>query len=101
MANLFLLRVLRHSAPARILEPLREGERPVGRLQADLELDSSGTSRRAALRRVGVVLSRRAGTSVDYGMRPEHVSEMLAPTRALISRQIETQQSLLVELVAG
>src|SRR5207247_2307916 len=49
-ANLFL--VLGHPARVRILELLRDGERSVGALQAELELDSGGTSQHlAALRR--------------------------------------------------
>ena len=59
-ANLF--RVLGHPARVRILELLRDGERSVGTLQTELELDSSGTSQHlAALRRIGLVASRRDG----------------------------------------
>jgi ArsR family transcriptional regulator len=62
-ANLF--RVLGHPARVRILELLREGERSVGTLQTELELDSGGTSQHlAALRRIGLVASRRDGNSV-------------------------------------
>ena len=63
-------RVLGHPARVRILELLRDGERSVGSLQAELELDSSGASQHlAALRRIGFVTSRREGTSVYYSRR--------------------------------
>ena len=96
-ANLF--RVLGHPARVRILELLREGERSVGSLQADLELDSGGTSQHlAALRRIGLVESRREGTSVYYRVDDERVFELLAVARAIITRQLAEQQSILREL---
>ncbi len=98
-ANLF--RVLGHPARVRILELLRDGELTVGALQAELELDSSGTSQHlAALRRVGLVSPRRDGTSVYYTVEDERVFELLAAGREIITRQLATQQSLLRELSA-
>ena len=71
-ANLF--RVLGHPARVRILELLRDGERSVGALQVELELDSGGTSQHlAALRRIGLVESRREGTSVYYRVEDANV----------------------------
>ena len=71
-ANLF--RVLGHPARVRILELLREEELSVGSLQAALDLDSGGTSQHlAALRRIGLVESRREGTSVYYRVDDPHV----------------------------
>jgi ArsR family transcriptional regulator len=96
-ANLF--RVLGHPARVRILELLREGERSVGSLQAELGLDSGGTSQHlSALRRIGLVESRREGTSVFYRVDDEHVFELLAAGRAIITRQLAEQQSILSEL---
>ncbi len=75
-ANLF--RVLGHPARVRILELLREGERSVGALQVELGLDSGGTSQHlAALRRIGLVESRREGTSVYYRVDDERVFDLL------------------------
>lgn len=94
-----LFRVLGHPARVRILELLREGERSVGALQAELGLDSGGTSQHlAALRRIGLVESRREGTSVYYRVDDQHVFELLAVGRAIITRQLAEQQSLLREL---
>src|SRR6266478_5144914 len=94
-----LFRVLGHPARVRILEVLREGERSVGALQAELELDSGGTSQHlAALRRIGLVTSRRDGTSVYYRVDDEGVFDLLAAGRAIISRRLATEQSLLHEL---
>jgi ArsR family transcriptional regulator len=96
-ANLF--RVLGHPARVRILELLREGERSVGALQAELDLDSSGTSQHlAALRRIGLVDSRREGTSVYYRIVDERTLDLLAVGREIISRRLATEQSLLRDL---
>ena len=96
-ANLF--RVLGHPARVRILELLREGERSVGALQAELGLDSGGTSQHlAALRRIGLVESRREGTSVYYRVDDERVFDLLEVGRAIITRQLADQQSILREL---
>ena len=96
-ANLF--RVLGHPARVRILELLREGERSVGALQAELGLDSGGTSQHlTALRRIGLVESRREGTSVYYRVDDERVFDLLAAGRDVITRGLAAQQSILREL---
>ena len=85
----------------RILEVLREGDQSVGALQAELSLDSSGTSQHlAALRRIGLVQSRREGTSVYYRVDDERVFDLLNAGRDIISRQLAEQQSILRELKA-
>lgn len=94
-----LFRVLGHPARVRILELLREGECSVGELQAELDLDSSGTSQHlAALRRIGLVSARREGTSVFYSVEDERVFDLLAAGREIITRRLASQQSLLAEL---
>ena len=94
-----LFRVLGHPARVRILELLRDGERSVGTLQAELGLDSGSTSQHlAALRRIGLVESRREGTSVFYRVEDAHVFELLEAGRTIIARQLTEQQSILREL---
>jgi DNA-binding transcriptional ArsR family regulator len=94
-----LFRVLGHPARVRILELLREGERSVGQLQSELQLDSGGTSQHlSALRRIGVVESRRDGTSVRYRVDDARVFDLLDAGRDVITRRLEAEQSLLREL---
>ena len=63
-------RILGHPARVRMLELLRDGARTVGDLQAELGLDSSGTSQHlGVLRKQGLLESRREGTSVYYRVR--------------------------------
>lgn len=97
-----LFKVLGHPARIRILELLRGGEQSVGALQSELGLDSGGTSQHlAALRRIGLVESRREGTSVYYRVADKKVFTLLAAGRDIISRRLAGQQSLLDELRAG
>lgn len=94
-----LFRVLGHPARVRILELLRDGERSVGSLQAELGLDSGGTSQHlAALRGIGVVETRRQGTSVFYRVDDAQVFALLAAARSIIGRRLAEQQSILREL---
>ncbi len=81
---------------------MRDGERSVGALQAELGLDSGGTSQHlAALRRIGLVESRREGTSVYYRVDDERVFDLLAAGRDIIVQRLTEQQSLLRELEAA
>jgi ArsR family transcriptional regulator len=99
-ANMF--RVLGHPARVRILELLEGGERSVGSLQAELGLDSGGTSQHlAALRRIGLVETRREGTSVYYRVDDPRVFDLLRAGREIIARGLARQQSLLHELETG
>jgi ArsR family transcriptional regulator len=96
-----LFRTLGHPARVRILELLRDGEHSVGALQDALGLDSGGTSQHlAALRRIGVVGSRREGTSVFYRAAGPEVFALLDAGRMLIARSLQEQQVLLEELAA-
>ena len=101
VAKASLFRTLGHPARVRILELLRDGEHSVGALQEALGLDSGGTSQHlAALRRIGLVESRKEGTSVYYRATGPQVFALLDVGRALIARSLEEQQVLLEELSA-
>lgn len=94
-----LFRVLGHPLRIRILELLRDGERTVGDLQAELELDSSGTSQHlAALRQQGVLDSRRVGTSVYYRIRDPRISELLALAKQILTSALSDSHALLSDL---
>src|ERR1700689_3882032 len=94
-----LFRVLGHPLRIRILELLRDDERTVGELQAELNLDSSGTSQHlAALRQQGVLESRRAGTSTFYRIRDPRVSQLLAVAKQILTSALSDSQALLSDL---
>jgi ArsR family transcriptional regulator len=92
-------RLLGHPARVRILEILRDGERSVGDLQAALGLDSSGTSQHlTAMRRQGILESRRAGTSVFYRVKDPRMSELLEVAKQILTAQLEETNELLGDL---
>jgi DNA-binding transcriptional ArsR family regulator len=92
-------RTLGHPVRVRILELLREGERTVGDLQAALELDSGGTSQHlSALRKQGLVDSRREGTSVYYRIKDPRTLQLLEVARQILSSSLEETKALLVAL---
>jgi DNA-binding transcriptional ArsR family regulator len=100
-ASIFVLkaeffRVLGHPVRIRLLQLLRDGERTVGTLQAALDLDSGGTSQQlAALRKQGLVVSRREGTNVYYRVKDPRTLELLALAKDIIATNLEEGQALL------
>jgi DNA-binding transcriptional ArsR family regulator len=89
-------RVLGHPVRVRILELLREGERTVGDLQGQLGLDSSGTSQHlGALRKQGLLESRREGTSVYYRVRDPRLFQLLEVARQILTSNLADTQALL------
>jgi DNA-binding transcriptional ArsR family regulator len=92
-------RVLGHPVRVRILELLRERERPVGDLQAALGIDSSGTSQHlGALRKQGLIEGRRAGTSVYYRVKDPRTFHLLEVARQILTSHFEHTQAILGEL---
>ena len=97
--NADLFKALAHPARVRILELLHDGERSVGDLQAALKLDSSGTSQHlAALRRAGLLDSRRERTNVYYRVRDPRLFRLLELAREILTAGLADTQSLLSEL---
>lgn len=97
-----LFRVLGHPTRVRIIELLRDGERSVGSLQGSLGLDSSGTSQHLALlRRHGLVIGRRDGTTVYYRATEGAVFDLLEAARVLLGRVLDRQQAELAELAGS
>ena len=89
-------RVLGHPVRIRLLQLLRDGERTVGALQAALELDSGGPSQHlAALRKQGLVASRREGTNVYYRVKDPRTLDLLELAKRIIAANLEEGQALL------
>jgi ArsR family transcriptional regulator len=92
-------RVLGHPVRVRILELLRDGERTVGDLQLQLQMDSSGTSQHlGALRKQGILDSRREGTSVYYSVRDPRIFQLLEVARQILNTSLSQSQAVLGEL---
>jgi ArsR family transcriptional regulator len=94
-------RLLGHPARVRILELLRDGERSVGELQLALGLDSSGTSQHlTAMRKQGLLASRRAGTSVFYSVKDPRIFQLLEVAKQVLTAQLEETTALLGDLAS-
>lgn len=95
-------RVLGHPVRVRILELLKDGERTVGDLQQELQMDSSGTSQHlGVLRKHGILEGRRVGTSVYYGVRDTRIFELLTVAREILSSSLTESQAVLGELATS
>ena len=82
-----------------MLQVLRDGERSVGSLQDELDLDSSSASQHlAALRGQGLVESRKEGTSVFYRVKDPRTLELLELAKQIIAAAREDNQALLDDL---
>jgi DNA-binding transcriptional ArsR family regulator len=94
--NADLFRVLGHPVRVRVLQLLGGEELTVGELQHALDLDSSGTSQHlTALRKQGLLVSRRDGTSVYYKVKDPRTLELLELSRTIILAELEENRALL------
>ena len=92
-------RALAHPVRIRILEALVRGERTVGQLQRDLDLEQSLVSQQLAiLRAKNVVAPRKHGTTVYYTLRDALLSDLLDVARKIFNKHLVGTQDLLREL---
>jgi Predicted transcriptional regulators len=92
-------KALAHPARIRILELLRQGERTVGELVADLELEQSNVSQQLGiLRAKGIIESRRDGSSVRCRVKDPRVFKLLAVAKDIIVSALTESQNLLADL---
>ena len=93
--------VLAEPQRRRILDLLRDGERPVGELVDRLEISQPGGSKHLrVLRDAGLVSVRPEGQRRWYGVRPEALAEVdrwLAPYRRLWGRRLDALERHLDE----
>ena len=79
----------------RIIRELREGEKTVSDLVNILELKQSNTSQHlGVLRRIGVVISRKEGSTVYYRLSSQKIAEACDMVHEVIADQIRNHQSL-------
>lgn len=89
-------RALGHPARLRILELLRERERTVSELQAELAIEGSSVSQQlAVLRARSIVDTRRAGTSVYYSVRDPQIFQLLDVAREIFNNHLIDLQAML------
>ena len=80
-----LFKALGHPVRIRVLELLREKDRPVSELLADIGVEASHLSQHlSVLRRAGVVAKSRQGNSVTYTLVDPSLATMLDSARSFL-----------------
>ena len=94
-----LFKALAHPVRVRALEQLLQGERSVGELAGAIEIEISHLSQQLGiLRRAGVVVTRREGNTVFYGIRDERLRLIFSTAREMLVSRLEDSHSLLSSL---
>jgi DNA-binding transcriptional ArsR family regulator len=92
-------RMLGHPVRIRVLELLQNGPVPVRDLLSEIEIEPSSLSQQlAVLRRSGIVVSIREGSTVSYALAGGDVAELLRAARRILTELITGQSELLAEL---
>ncbi|MDH6553031.1 DNA-binding transcriptional ArsR family regulator [Streptomyces sp. SAI-133] len=92
-------RMLGHPVRIRVLELLQHGPVPVRDLLADIDIEPSSLSQQlAVLRRSGIVVSIREGSTVSYALAGGDVAELLRAARRILTELLAGQNQLLTQL---
>jgi ArsR family transcriptional regulator len=92
-------KALSHPLRLAILDALREGEKSVGQLVAELESDQPAISQQLSiLRQRGFLHARKQGTTVFYHPTDPEVYKFLDLGRAIFERQLAQSGVLLAQL---
>lgn len=94
-----LFKAMAHPARVRVLEVLIDGPRSVGELQPEVGIEPSHLSQQlAVLRRAGLVVTRKEGTSVIYSIKDPVLPELLGAARRLLVNSLTETRDLLAGL---
>ncbi|WP_426574940.1 ArsR/SmtB family transcription factor [Aquihabitans sp. McL0605] len=94
-----MFKALSHPARVRVLEVLTTGEFAVGDMQPLVGIEASHLSQQlAVLRKAGLVVTRKEGSSVIYTLRDPLVGELLDVARRLLLVTLASTRDLLDNL---
>ena len=94
-----LFKALGHAGRVRVLEVLCQGDRTVTELVPLVGLEASHLSQQlGVLRRAGVVVSRREGSTVTYSIANAEVAELLMVAKRFLIDTLSASQGLLADL---
>ncbi|MEJ8640308.1 metalloregulator ArsR/SmtB family transcription factor [Streptomyces sp. MS1.HAVA.3] len=94
-------RMLGHPVRIRVLELLQNGPVSVRGLLDEIDVEPSNLSQQlAVLRRSGIVVSIREGSTVSYALAGGDVAELLRAARRILTELLAGQSDLLAELRA-
>ncbi|GAA0466403.1 metalloregulator ArsR/SmtB family transcription factor [Streptomyces olivaceiscleroticus] len=92
-------RMLGHPVRIRVLELLQNGPLPVRDLLAAIDIEPPSLSQHlAVLRRSGIVIANRQGSTVIYALAGGDVAELLRAARRILTELLAGQSELLEEL---
>ena len=92
-------KALAHPMRIRILEILVAGERSVQQLQEALGLGQAGVSQHlSVLRTSNIVIGRKEGVSVRYGLRDPLLADLLAVARKIFDNHLVGTRNMLRRL---
>lgn len=90
---------LAHPTRIAIVETLREGELPAGKLVERLELEQANASQHlAVLRAKQIVVSRKLGNQVYYSLRDPVLTKVLDLLRRYFNSQLSETANMLEEI---
>ncbi|MCF4137048.1 metalloregulator ArsR/SmtB family transcription factor [Streptomyces sp. Tue 6430] len=91
--------MLGHPVRIRVLELLQGGPVAVRDLLSEIEIEPSSLSQQlAVLRRSGIVVSIREGSTVSYALAGGDVAELLRAARRILTELLAGRNELLAEL---
>jgi DNA-binding transcriptional ArsR family regulator len=94
-------KTLGHPARIRVLELLSEREHAVAEMLPEVGIEAANLSQQlAVLRRAGLVVTRKEGSTVFYSLTSPHVAELLAVARRILTGVLSDQIDLLDDLRA-
>jgi ArsR family transcriptional regulator len=97
-----LFRTLGHPVRVRVLELLQDGPRAVHELLDEIGIEASNLSQQlAVLRRAGIVVAEREGSTVRYSLAAHDVAELMGAARRFLTEILAESEELLAELRAG
>ena len=94
-------KTLGHPARIRVLELLSEREHSVGEMLPEVGVEATSLSQQlAVLRRAGLVVSRKEGSTVYYSLTSPQVAELLRVARRILTEVLAGRAELLADLRA-
>ena len=92
-------KTLGHPARIRVLELLSEREHAVAEMLPEVGIEPANLSQQlAVLRRAGLVVTRKEGSTVYYSLTSPHVAELLKVARQILTGVLTGQIELLDDL---
>jgi ArsR family transcriptional regulator len=92
-------KTLGHPARIRVLELLAIREQAVSELLPEVGIEPAHLSQQlAVLRRAGLVVSRKEGSTVFYSLTSPQLAELLAVARRILTELVTVQVELLADL---